>query len=168
MKNPPVGFTEIKECPRWYINEKGEVWSGKVNRHLSPHDNGRGYKQLIYNDKNNRKKHYIHRLVASEFIGEIPLGYTVNHKDGDTANNHVNNLEIITHKENNYHAIKTGLNTKWRGSRHPQAKLTEGDVITIRSLIDRNTSRRSIAERFDISEGTVSDIKHKKSWKWLA
>lgn len=37
----------------------------------------------------------IHRLVAENFIGEIPKGYHVHHKDGNKQNNRVDNLEII-------------------------------------------------------------------------
>lgn len=37
----------------------------------------------------------IHRLVAEAFIGKIPPGYHVHHKDDNKQNNHVENLEII-------------------------------------------------------------------------
>lgn len=37
----------------------------------------------------------IHLIVAREFIGEIPKGYHVHHKDGNRQNNDVDNLEII-------------------------------------------------------------------------
>lgn len=37
----------------------------------------------------------IHRLVAEAFIGEIPIGFHVHHKDDNKQNNHVENLEII-------------------------------------------------------------------------
>jgi hypothetical protein len=33
----------------------------------------------------------------------------VNHKDGDTHNFNINNLEWVTEKENSIHAINTGL-----------------------------------------------------------
>ena len=37
----------------------------------------------------------IHRLVAEAFIGNIPQGYHVHHKDDNKQNNCVENLEII-------------------------------------------------------------------------
>ena len=46
----------------------------------------------------------IHTLVAQAFIGNIPDGYEVHHKDGNKQNNNVSNLEIVTKKE---HRIKT-------------------------------------------------------------
>lgn len=48
---------------------------------------------------------YVHRLVCTAFIGEIPFKQTVNHKDGVKANNKVNNLEIMTYSENHKHAF---------------------------------------------------------------
>src|SRR5699024_2829267 len=44
--------------------------------------------------------YYAHRLVAEAFIGEIPKGYVVNHINGIKHDNRIDNLEIITEKEN--------------------------------------------------------------------
>lgn len=54
------------------------------------------------------KTEYTHRLVASTFLGNIE-GKTVNHKDKNTKNNHVSNLEIMTMYENCHHKIKETL-----------------------------------------------------------
>lgn len=39
-------------------------------------------------------------MIAKAFIGDIPNGYCVNHKDEDKNNCKASNLEIITMKEN--------------------------------------------------------------------
>lgn len=54
------------------------------------------------------KKYYLHRLVAEIFIKKRkkPGNYQVNHKDMDTRNNHVKNLEWTTPSENMQHAIQ--------------------------------------------------------------
>lgn len=47
----------------------------------------------------------VHRLVATAFIGTIPKGKEVNHKNGNKQDNRVDNLEVVTHKENMNHAV---------------------------------------------------------------
>lgn len=60
--------------------------------------------------KNGKKKQFrVNRLVAMAFIDNPNNLPVVNHKDGDKQNNHVENLEWVTHSENDLHAFKTGL-----------------------------------------------------------
>ena len=49
----------------------------------------------LFDGEGQRKTKRIHVLVAEAFIGEIPRGYQVHHKDGDKQNNTVGNLAII-------------------------------------------------------------------------
>lgn len=46
------------------------------------------------------KLHYIHRLVWESFVGEIPEGKEIDHKDGNPHNNNIKNLQVITRREN--------------------------------------------------------------------
>lgn len=55
------------------------------------------------------KRSYVHRLVAAAFIGPCPTGKQVNHKDGNSLNNHKGNLEYATPSENIKHAWRNGL-----------------------------------------------------------
>lgn len=160
-------YKAVDECPGWYINERGEVWSTKSHKILTPTCNGSGYLQLVYWNKGSRKKHYIHRMAASTWIGIIPDKYTVNHIDGDKSNNNISNLEIVTRKENNDHAVRTGLRKRWRGELHPQAKLTEGDVRNIRSMIEEGRTSNEIARLFKVERTTIDSIKIGKTWSWL-
>lgn len=50
------------------------------------------------------KLHYVHRLVAAEFVEGYEPGKVVNHKDGDKKHNHASNLEWTTHRGNSHHA----------------------------------------------------------------
>ena len=73
----------------------------------------RGYK-LIGLRKNGVKKIFqVHRLVAKAFIANPYNLEQVNHKDTNKANNHVDNLEWVTARENSLHAIRHG---RFKGS----------------------------------------------------
>lgn len=46
------------------------------------------------------KHGYVHRMVASAFLECTGKDYEVNHKDENKSNNHVSNLEWVTHRQN--------------------------------------------------------------------
>lgn len=51
----------------------------------------------------------VHSLVAVAFLGSMPEGQEVNHKNGNKLDNTPGNLEYLTRSENNLHAYRTGL-----------------------------------------------------------
>ena len=79
----------------------------------------------------------IHQLVAEHFIGEIPKGYHVHHKDGNKQNNKVSNLEVISRKEHTKETMKQhpdyckGMNeyNKYVRPRHIRQYDLEGHFI---------------------------------------
>lgn len=58
---------------------------------------------------------HVHRLKGIAFIplpkGQTLKSLTINHKDGDKMNNHVDNLEWVTYNENIVHAFENGMRT---------------------------------------------------------
>ena len=54
------------------ITEDGKVWSYHKQSWKVPFNNGTGYIGVTLNKNKQIKNFYIHRLVASAFIGEIP------------------------------------------------------------------------------------------------
>lgn len=66
----------------------------------------RGYIRVKLFDK---IQYSVHRLVAELFISNPENKPCVNHIDGNKLNNHIDNLEWCTIKENNIHAWKIGL-----------------------------------------------------------
>ena len=45
-----------------------------------------------------RNNYRMHRFVWEHYNGKIPDGYDVHHKDGNTHNNSIENLEIVLEK----------------------------------------------------------------------
>ncbi len=57
---------------------------------------------LIIKRINNGKQisFVLHNVIYAWYKGEVPLGYDVDHIDGDSLNNNINNLQLLTHEEN--------------------------------------------------------------------
>lgn len=45
-------------------------------------------------------KQFVHRIIWETFNGEIPDGFEIDHVDTHTDNNCLDNLRLVTHKEN--------------------------------------------------------------------
>lgn len=88
------------------INSFTRIMKGRA---MSPAINGQGYLHLTFAINKRPKSLPLHRMIAEAVYGKCPRGYEVNHKDGNKLNNHPDNLEYVTHKENLKHAVETGL-----------------------------------------------------------
>lgn len=42
----------------------------------------------------------LHTVIYAWYKGEVPLGYEVDHIDGNSLNNNIDNLQLLTHEEN--------------------------------------------------------------------
>lgn len=88
----------VKSLDRYVLNHGTSVL--KKSKIISQLDNGHGYKTVQLNFNNKSKKEYVHRLVYKSFCGEIPIGFEINHISKCKHQNNVENLEILSHKEN--------------------------------------------------------------------
>lgn len=97
---------KIKGYERYEVDTNGVVYSQKGNP-LKFHVNHNGYCMVCLCTNGETKGFGIHQLVARQFIeNDDPLNKTqVNHKDGNKQNNHVENLEWATAKENMRHSV---------------------------------------------------------------
>lgn len=92
----------------YLVSDKGKVLSlknKKKPRELKLFLSVNGYERVNLMKEGKTKQVFVHRLVANAFLGEVKEGYSVNHKDGKKENNNLENLEIITHKQNISHSI---------------------------------------------------------------
>lgn len=93
------------ELEHYQISNYGRVYNAQTGKLLNPWSQD-GYLRVDFRGK----VIPIHRLVAMHFLPPPPTWqYEINHKDCNKLNNHVSNLEWITHHENLEHAAANGL-----------------------------------------------------------
>ena len=87
---------------KYSISNTGLVRNDKTGRILNLHINMRGYKIITLSNNGRCKTFKVHQLVAEVYLNHVPDGHNlvVNHIDHNRLNNTVNNLEIITMREN--------------------------------------------------------------------
>lgn len=112
------------------------------------------------------KAHYIHREVAKAFIPNPENKPEVNHINGDTDDNSVENLEWASEKENSNHAVDTGLTLT--GEDCPWAKVTKEFVEKVCSLLELGYENKEIRAITGIDPRRLSKIKHRKQWKQVS
>ena len=77
-------------------------------RKLKSHINGKDRKyskscEYVFYDlyiNGKQRRIYLHNIIYAWDKGKVPLGYEVDHLDGNTFNNSPENLELVTHAEN--------------------------------------------------------------------
>ena len=99
----------------------------------------------------------LHRLVADTFIAPVK-GKTVNHKDGNPSNNSIDNLEVVSQKENHKHAADTGLMPN--GENHRKAKYTDKKLLTALREIVEGASVKSTAKKYGITQSYLNKVKN--------
>lgn len=140
----------------------GAVFTTLVKGRWMKLDNSADYLRVRLQRDGASKLHLVHRLVASAFI-EKPEGKDfVNHKDGDKLNNDFRNLEWCTRRENDSHAKDNGLLNPPKGISHPHSKLTNEDVIFIRSS---ELSGAELAEMYSVARSAITKIRKLRAWK---
>lgn len=103
----------------YYVTQAGLIYSDSKQDYVKQSNHSVGYKQAaIRMIDGTFKVMKVHRVVATAYLPNTEGKYSVNHKDGDKTNNHVDNLEWATMKENIRHAYDTGLAVAKQGAEH--------------------------------------------------
>lgn len=121
------------------ITNFGRVWSNLTNSFRSIGHYKNGYCKLNIRLKDGSDKTLsIHRLVAMAFnpVPNMDI-LEVNHIDGNKDNNHISNLEWVTHYDNMKHARDTGL-LDVDGENAYNATFTNDEVKIICKMLSDN------------------------------
>lgn len=97
----------------WHYHYVGldELRKVRTEKMVAITDNGSGYQIVSLSKDGKRKNHYIHRLVAEHFLEKKDGANIVNHKDFNTKNNNVENLEWCFQNENIHYSLSHNRGT---------------------------------------------------------
>jgi len=92
----------INQFPNYDVSNFGNVRNNKTTKMMKLCRKS-GYYHVSLTNEICKKTLKVHRLVALTFIENPENKSDVNHKDKNKLNNHINNLNWMTRKENNIH-----------------------------------------------------------------
>ncbi len=136
--------------------ERCWIWQGR----LLP--SGYGESNFQINDKYAR---LTHRIAYFIFFGADPGKFCVCHKCDNRACVNPNHLFLGTHADNSADMVKKQRSSF--GTKNGQSKLTPEIVKEIYTRILNGGQQNLLAKEFNVSTGTIRDIKFGKRWKYL-
>lgn len=162
------------------VTTDGRVFSHKKKKpkELKKYLTRKGYHKVWLYKDGTRSMMFVHRAVMLTYVDNPHNKPLVNHLDGSKTNNHVDNLEWVTHKENIVHAQKV-IKTVTEA-------LTADVVEKIKELRKENKTYKQISIESGIPYGRIRSVCegdrvnarkrnygkgysfHKQSGKWRA
>jgi hypothetical protein len=148
----------------WIVSEQGQVASG-FTPHCPiaqiPDAQGRLCVQ-IPNRSGVRCARIVAELVLEAFVGLRPRTHTVLHLNGDADDVRLDNLRWASRPDAVRH--QRAIGALLRGEAHPNAKLSEQDVRSIRAAFASGAEPAALATKFDVSTSTIAAILSGRRW----
>jgi len=125
-----------------------------------------GYYSISLSKDNTVKTCRVHRLILLTFEGMCPEGMEGCHNNGNSFDNKLSNLRWDTCKNNIEDKKKHGT---WQcGEKHGNSKLKNEEVVEIKKMLSVDgLSDIEISKKFNISRGTIYDIRVGRNWKHI-
>ena len=124
----------VKSLDRIETNSKG--FKRRIKKRILKPFNKKGYMQVNICKNCKRETFDIHILVSIAFLNHKPCGMrkVINHIDFDKSNNRVENLEIVTQRENSSHR-KHKSSSKYTGVYWNKERKKWQSQITIKGKV---------------------------------
>lgn len=134
----------------YLISENGDIFNKKFNRWLNPQASGTlRYKMCSIFIDGKRYRETVHRLVANAFLDNPENLPQINHIDGNKMNNHVDNLEWITGRDNITHQFETGI-SKGKAYRKIKVYDSNGNFLYVMPSLNQT------AKKTGVNSGNIS------------
>lgn len=170
---------------KYLISNTGRIYSLKTNKELIPTLDPDGYVVATLYVNGEYFYYRVHRLVMEYFYnGVIESTESINHIDGDKANNNISNLEYCSVEYNNWHfrnilngeeqpqvakerilemrekAKQLTRDFEKQQSENPRGvkELTEREISEIKSLIENKVPTREICIKYNIKNSVVKNL----------
>jgi hypothetical protein len=102
---------------RYKISNFGNIINIRTNNILNPWLNTKGYRSVTLNKNGKPKSYKVHKLMAISFLNHLPNGMNevVDHINGDKNDNSINNLRLVSQRENTHNSRKSNKYSKYIG-----------------------------------------------------
>lgn len=159
-------WKDIKNHEEFYeVSTEGRVRNKKTGKIIVGDINSIGYERVILY-KPIRKRYFKHRLVAEAFLGDIPVDYVVNHKNGIKTKNELDNLEIVSKSENDLHAFRSGLRDIVNRRKVAKVCIETGEILDIYDSILDASKAVGLKSPAPISCVLAGERKQYKGFYW--
>lgn len=89
---------------KYFVSNFGRIIDSTTGNKISYYMHKSNADKVYWRCSINRKRFFVHNIVAEVFLDKPDYPCVVNHIDYNTLNPNLNNLEYITQKENIIHA----------------------------------------------------------------
>lgn len=156
----------IENSRDYWVTDEGRIFRGE--RELKKNRQHQGYVTVtITYMSGERKVKFVHRLVAEYFIPNPESKPLVNHINLVKNDNRVENLEWVTHQENNRHAHENGAFRAVDG-RHHHAKYPDELIHKVCEMIQEGRRSIDIQKKCLVDRTTIYNIRKKKVWMHIS
>ena len=97
----------IRSVDRVVFSKRHNNWKKLKSKLLKSQLTGNGYEMVCFSKNGHKYTKRVHRIIAETFLGTIPVGLVVHHKDHNKLNNDVGNLEYVSKQKNSQEYHKT-------------------------------------------------------------
>lgn len=158
--------TTAKQLPNFssyiILPNEGLIWSKKTGKFVGSKQSDGYYHTALTDDNGKATCGLLHRFIYEAVNGPIPEGLQVNHIDENKGNNRIDNLNLMTPKENNNWATHNERVAKAKSN--PVGAYVDGVLkFTFPSTAE---AERNGFDHSHISKCCLGERKSHKGYEW--